>query len=187
MKLIVGLGNPGTQYAGTRHNFGFMIVDQLAAALGAGWRPETKFEALVAAAQTEQLVLAKPQTFMNNSGSAVQKLMQFYKIDPTGVWVIADDLDTSFGRLKVRLGGSAGGHQGLHSIIEHIGPNFIRARAGISLNNRALEPSESYVLRNFEPAEREQLPVLIKRAANAILRQLAQPEPAESTFDLLSS
>ncbi len=182
MKLVVGLGNPGPQYAHTRHNLGFMVVDQLTANLAATWRNEAKFQAHIA--DNKGLILAKPQTFMNLSGEAVQRLMQFYKIAPADVWVVCDDLDTPFGRLRLRSGGSDGGHQGLRSITQHIGPDFVRARIGISMNNRAVEPSESYVLKPFNPDERAQLSTVITAAVNVIAENL-ETTPTESTFELL--
>jgi PTH1 family peptidyl-tRNA hydrolase len=193
MKLIVGLGNPGPEYARTRHNLGFMIVDQMANDHEALWRAVSKFQALVAEAALQasppqpavRLIFAKPQSFMNNSGPAVQKLMQFYKIDPTDVWVISDDLDTPFGALRIRLTGSAGGHQGLRSIIQHIGPSFVRARVGISLNDRSIEPSESYVLRPFNSDERTILHAVVTQAADILTQNIAMAVPQESTIELL--
>ncbi|HEY2004666.1 MAG TPA: aminoacyl-tRNA hydrolase, partial [Candidatus Saccharimonadia bacterium] len=151
MKLIVGLGNPGPQYAGTRHNIGFMITDQFATALSAAWKSESKLKSETAIAELaeEKVILAKPQTFMNLSGEAVQRIMQFYKISPANVWVVFDDVDVPFGRLRLRIGGSSSGHQGIKSVIQHIGPDFIRARVGISLNDRTKESSEEYVLKPF--------------------------------------
>jgi len=187
MKLIVGLGNPGPQYARTRHNVGFMVADQLAATLNASWKPETKLKSEVATTELagEKVLLAKPQTFMNLSGEAVQRIMQSYKIAPQDVWALFDDVDVPFSRLRIRLGGSSSGHQGIKSIIQHIGPDFVRARIGISLNDRTKEPSEEYVLKPFNLEEREQLPQVISSSANIIERQLQADAPEETTFDLL--
>ena len=187
MKLIVGLGNPGPQYTRTRHNVGFMIADHLAGTLGATWKAETKLKSEIAAADLEgkRLLLAKPQTYMNLSGEAVQRVVQLYKLTPADVWVIFDDVDVPFGRLRIRTGGSSSGHQGVKSLIQHIGPDFVRARAGISLNDRSRESSEEYVLKPFTPEEREHLPRVIESAATTIERQLAVGAPKETTFDLL--
>ena len=188
MKLIVGLGNIGPRYAHTRHNIGFMVADRLAETLGAAFKPETKLKAEVATAELagEKVLIAKPQTMMNLSGEAVQRIMQFYKLAPSDIWVIFDELDVPFGRLRVRRGGSGGGHQGVTSTIRHIGDGFVRFRIGISLNDRNIEPSEVYVLKPFNDEEQVQLPTLIATAAATIVRQLGLQQPEETTFDLLS-
>lgn len=185
MKLIAGLGNIGGQYDRTRHNIGFMVVDQLALDLQAGpWRTEAKFKA--GTTRTGDLILIKPHTMMNLSGEAVQRLMQFYKVAADDVWAIFDDVDVPFGRLRLRTGsGTSGGHQGVNSLIRHIGPNFVRARVGISLNDRTRESSEEYVLKPFNPQEREQLPALISGAASVLATQICLDAPEETTFTIL--
>lgn len=187
MKLLLGLGNIGAQYTRTRHNIGFMVTDQLAQSLDATWRTESKFKAQVAEATLadQRLILAKPATMMNLSGEAAQRLMQFYKIAPEDVWVVYDELDVPFGRLRIRVGGGTNGHQGLNSLVQHIGASFTRARVGISLNDRTREPSEVYVLKPFNADEQTHLPTIIKRTATIIHDQLTTESPAESTFDLL--
>jgi peptidyl-tRNA hydrolase, PTH1 family len=188
MKLIIGLGNIGPGYARSRHNLGFMVAERLAANLETHWKSEPKLQAEIATttlSEGEKVVLAKPQTMMNLSGVAVQRLMQRYKVAPADVWVLFDDVDVPFGRLRLRVGGSAGGHQGAASIIRSVGDGFIRARLGISLNDRRVEPSESYVLKPFTPEEQEQLPALIDRAAAVILEQIQAAAPSDATFTLL--
>ena len=167
---MVGLGNVGNRYAQTRHNIGFMVVDRLAAELGATWREESKLKAFIATAElsSEKIVLVKPTTLMNNSGQTVQRVVQLYKLAPSNVWAVCDDLDTDFGQFRVRLGGSAGGHQGVSSMIQHIGSDFHRLRIGISMNDRAAEPSEVYVLRAFNPSEQTELPTVITNAATKL-------------------
>jgi len=185
MKLVVGLGNPGAQYARTRHNIGFMVVDMLTGK----WKDAPKLKSLIASeelAPGQKHILAKPQTFMNLSGEAVQRIMQFYKFAPEDVWVIFDDVDVPFGRMRLRIGGSSSGHQGVKSIIQHIGPNFVRARIGISLNDRSKESSEEYVLKPFNDEEQKVLSHVIWSASADITAQLSSPTVAESTFDLLS-
>jgi PTH1 family peptidyl-tRNA hydrolase len=190
MKLILGLGNIGAQYATTRHNYGFMIVDELARNLDADWSHESKFKADIATATLDtptgplKLILARPATMMNLSGEAARRIMDFYKLSPSDVWAIFDDVDVPFGRLRLRMGGSGSGHQGVNSLIQHLGPNFTRVKAGISLNDRTLEPSEVYVLRPFNPEEREQLPHAIAAAASLLRHQLTLGEPEQSTFNL---
>jgi len=180
MKLVVGLGNPGAQYAQTRHNIGFMVADQLATALELKFTGESKFQAEVA--KGDDLIVAKPQTFMNLSGDAVSKLMHFYKLDASDVWVVHDDVDVPFGRLRIRQGGITG-QQGIRSIIQHIGPDFVRVRVGISLNDRTKERSEQYVLKPFNPDERELLPRVVAEAARIVSQNVGQPA-METTYDL---
>jgi PTH1 family peptidyl-tRNA hydrolase len=112
--------------------------------------------------------------------------MQFYKIAPTDVWVVYDDVDVPFGRLRLRLGGSSGGgHQGVNSLISHLGPHFVRLKVGISLNDRTTEPSEIYVLKPFAPDERETLPTLLDHAAAVLVEQLSLEQPTDTTFELV--
>jgi peptidyl-tRNA hydrolase, PTH1 family len=188
MKLIVGLGNIGDQYARTRHNIGFMVVNELARRLSATWQTESKFQADISTADTEmgeRLILAKPRTMMNLSGVAIQKIAAFYKIEPTDIWVLFDDVDTPFGRLRVRQGGSGSGHQGVISAISYIGNDFARFKVGISLNDRTKESSEVYVLKPFNTAEREQLPTLITAATEVIEARLVEQITDPTTYHLL--
>ena len=185
MKLIVGLGNIGTDYARTRHNIGFMVIDQLAKDLQTDvWHLETKFKAEIS--RTSDILLAKPHTMMNLSGEAVQRIMRFYKIHPRDVYAIFDDVDIPFGRLRIRSNpGTSGGHQGANSLIKHIGPDFIRIRVGISLNDRSRESSEEYVLKPFNPIERQHLGALIHEASSIITSQIKQETPEDTTFNLI--
>ena len=188
MKLIIGLGNIGARYAQTRHNVGFMVVDELARRHDASWKIDAKLRAEVATLNVDgqKLVLAKPQTMMNLSGEAAQRIVQCYKLTPSDVWAVYDDVDTPFGRLRTRHGGSAGGHQGVRSLGEHIGDGFMRIKIGISLNDRAVEPSEMYVLKPFDDTEKEVLPTLIQAAAIAITSFVASV-PHDTTATLLAS
>lgn len=162
MKLIVGLGNPGAKYAQNRHNLGFLVLDRLAEQLGATpWRLEKKFHAEIAEFELEggKIILAKPQTFMNNSGETVTALVHFYKDDlgPDDVWVIHDDIDLEVGDLRIKQGGSSGGQNGVQSVIDHLGPDFHRVRIGVGLNDRPSEPAEVYVLKDMPKAELRQI------------------------------
>ena len=133
MKLVVGLGNPGRQYVGTRHNLGFMVIDELARRLGAD-RSRTRFRAEIAEGFLggEKLVLVKPRTFMNLSGHAVREALNWYHADLEDTLIIVDDLALPYGTLRLRPSGSAGGHNGLQSVIEQIGSNAVpRLRVGI--------------------------------------------------------
>lgn len=154
MKLIVGLGNPGAKYARTRHNIGFMLVDALAEQCGAKWRADARLDAELTEAELngQKIILAKPQTFMNDSGRAVQKLVQAHRMKPDDVWVIHDEVDLPVAVVKVKQGGSAGS-RGVQSVEEHIGRDFWRIRVGIGQNDRSVEPSEVYVLRTMPESD----------------------------------
>ena len=163
-RLIVGLGNPGREYADTRHNVGFMILDHLAASARAAFRAEKKWQAQVAT--TGDVWLCKPQTFMNLSGESVSALGHFYKIEPSQVLVVLDDMALPLGRLRLRENGSAGGHNGLQSVLEHFGTQSIaRLRVGIGA---AAGEATGHVLGRFALAERPALDEALTRAAEAI-------------------
>jgi PTH1 family peptidyl-tRNA hydrolase len=158
MYLIVGLGNPGQQYTGTRHNVGFMMVDYLAEKNNLTFT-HSKWKALVTKAIVweEPIVLMKPQTFMNLSGTAVAQAAQFYKMQPANIIVIHDDLDMEFARIKIVSGGRDGGHKGIRSIIEQLGTKtFPRIKIGLSRPSSPVLP-EKYVLGKFDPAEKEMI------------------------------
>ncbi len=188
VKLIVGLGNPGAKYRHTRHNAGFMIVDEIAKARAAQWQTASKQHCEIALAEymSQRLILAKPQTFMNESGGAVSALAGFYKVAPADIWVISDDLEVAFGSLRVRYGGSSGGHNGLHSVMQVIGPDFWRYRFGISANDRSQQPSESYVLDNFTAVEGLKLPESLAAAGQVILSDIEHDRPEVTTHSLIN-
>jgi PTH1 family peptidyl-tRNA hydrolase len=169
MKLIVGLGNPGREYRDTRHNVGFMVADALADRwrLDDQWRE--RFDALQVKRGTgdESVLLAKPLTFMNLSGESVSAMAGFYKVAPADVFVIVDEAALPLGRLRARRDGSAGGHNGLKSVIQHLGTTaFPRLRVGIGRGTDGSELSH-YVLGRFEPAERDTVSAAVLRAADA--------------------
>jgi len=181
MKLIVGLGNPGPEYRDTRHNVGFLVADELARRwrLSDAWRE--KFEALHVRTTVadEAVIVAKPLTFMNLSGQAVAGLAGFYKIDPADVLVVTDDVALPLGRLRARPEGSAGGHNGLKSIIQHFGtPAFPRLRVGIGRGDDVTKGQSrdlaDHVLGRFEAGERETVSAAVLRAADAAERFLAE-------------
>jgi peptidyl-tRNA hydrolase, PTH1 family len=168
MKLVVGLGNPGSQYRETRHNVGFLVIDELARR----WRVDQwreQFQALAAktAVEGEAVVLAKPMTFMNLSGQAVAGVAGFYKIEPADVFVISDDVALPLARLRARRDGSDGGHNGLKSVIESLGTfGFPRLRVGVGQaeGERSLV---GHVLGRFAADERDQVSAAVLRAADA--------------------
>jgi peptidyl-tRNA hydrolase, PTH1 family len=170
VKLIVGLGNPGSRYEKTRHNVGFLVVDRIAAqhCIEIG---DIICQALVGAGtlENDRVVLAKPQTYMNRSGDAVAALAREYSIGPGDLIVINDDLDLPFGRIRIRRRGSAGGHRGLISIMEKLaGAEFHRIRIGIGRPPEGMESAE-YVLEPFNAAERNGLDGMVARAAESVV------------------
>ncbi|MEK7141492.1 MAG: aminoacyl-tRNA hydrolase [Patescibacteria group bacterium] len=166
MKLIVGLGNPGREYESTRHNIGFMIVDKLAHELGgidAPWKEDSARKAMVA--RVGDVILAKPLTFMNNSGLAVGALLRFYKLAPQDLWVLHDDIDLPLGKIRIRERGSAGGHHGIESIIAVVKSDaFVRFRMGIGRGKSIVD----FVLSRFTQHEAGELKHLVKHGTEAV-------------------
>jgi peptidyl-tRNA hydrolase, PTH1 family len=166
VKLIVGLGNPGAKYRGTRHNIGFAVVDELAN------RRSVKFdaspvEALVAKVRgVEPVLLAKPLTFMNASGEAVGGLTRYFKIDPTDLLVVVDEVQLPLGKLRARARGSAGGHNGLKSLIAHLGEGFARLRIGVGRGELRRDMAD-HVLARFDAEEAAEVERMTTRAADA--------------------
>lgn len=169
-RIIVGLGNPGKQYAHTRHNAGWMVIDEIAKrSFAESPRNRLQSELTEVRYKGYRVVLAKPQTFMNESGRAVREAMNWYKVDLDDVLVVTDDLDISFGRLKLRPDGSAGGHNGLKSIIRETGSDeFPRLRFGIGRPTQAGRQAVGHVLSKFSPDEEQQLSIVINAAADAV-------------------
>jgi len=165
MKIIVGLGNIGKEYEHTRHNAGFLAADRVAGAFGFdAWHAEEKFEAETAAGiiAGEKVLLVKPSTYMNLSGRAVQKVMQFYKLTREELTVIHDDLDIPLGEYRVSCDSRSAGHKGVQSIIDHLGSQqFKRLRIGIKIPDRRT-PTEKFVLGNFTREEETQLSAVIE-------------------------
>jgi peptidyl-tRNA hydrolase, PTH1 family len=170
MKLVVGLGNPGREYRDTRHNVGFMVIDELAKRhqLSLALAPAQVPETFVAKKYgSEPLLVAKPLTFMNRSGDAVAALARYYDIPASDVFVVVDEVALPFGRLRARARGSAGGHNGLKSIIERLGTQeFPRLRLGVGRGDARRDLAD-HVLSKFEPDERVELEMFIARAADA--------------------
>jgi PTH1 family peptidyl-tRNA hydrolase len=184
--LFVGLGNPGKEYEKTRHNVGFMLVDAIKNKFGMGNYVE-KFTAYHSKIHIDgkDIILLKPQTYMNLSARSVLPAMMFYKLKPEHIWVVHDDLDLEIARVKVKFGGGNGGHNGLKSIDGAIGPNYNRLRIGISRPNHG-EVSD-YVLKNFADLEKEKiekviekivdnLELLLNEQPDKLLNKIALPE-----------
>jgi peptidyl-tRNA hydrolase, PTH1 family len=167
--LIVGLGNPGRGYAANRHNIGFQIADQAAATHQLAFR-KVQFQAMIAVGRLRdrRVVIAKPQTYMNDSGRAVSALLNFYKIPRDRLLVIFDDLDLPFGTIRLRADGGAGGHNGMRSIIAQLGDaGFSRLRVGLGRPPGRMDPA-AFVLQDFSRDEALELPGIIERAVQAI-------------------
>lgn len=184
MKLIAGLGNPGKEYEGTRHNVGFMVVDELAR-IARAVVDRRKFSAEIGegAHGGEKLLFVKPQTFMNLSGEAVGAAARFYKIEPKDVLVVHDDLDLEFGRVQVKVGGGTAGHNGLKSVQAHLGPDFVRIRVGIGKPGGRREVV-GHVLGGFDKQEGKELPFLLQAASDATLAVVKEgPTAAMNRFN----
>jgi peptidyl-tRNA hydrolase, PTH1 family len=165
IRLIAGLGNPGPEYAATRHNIGFMVADQLAAQFGSTWERSTKWDAL--SAKCGEVFLAKPISFINRSGYPLLAIAQFYKIEPREILVMLDDMALPLGRLRLRASGGSGGHNGLDSIIMQFGTEEIpRLRIGIGEAPHA--GSVDYVLSRFFEEEKPIVRSAIDRAVQAV-------------------
>ena len=168
MLLVAGLGNPGREHARNRHNAGWLVVDELARRHGGSWR--SKFSGSLAEVRVEgsKLALLKPETYMNESGRSVAQATKFFKVDPDAVLVVHDEGDFDLGRLQLRLGGGAGGHNGLRSIAQHLKTqDFMRLRVGVGRPERGdPRPLADYVLSDFAP--HDDVESLVARAADAV-------------------
>lgn len=172
--LLVGLGNPGKEYDGTRHNIGFAVLDALVAKadeLGE-WSDKSSLKCQMVMGQLGQtkVIAIKPTTFMNNSGEAVQAVAAYYKIPPSSIILIHDELDVKFGSIRTRTGGSSAGHNGVKSVTQHLGEDTGRIRIGIGPKKPAQMDSSDFVLAKFSATEQKQLPNLY-RETNAILSE----------------
>ena len=167
--LVVGLGNPGPEYERTRHNIGFRVAEELARRLGATFK-RSRHHALVADARDgdAKLLLAKPQTFMNESGRAVAALARYYRVAPERIVVVHDELDLPFGIVRVKLGGGTAGHNGVGDVASAIGPGFARVRIGIGRPPGRKDPVD-FVLEPFAKREEQDVPALVDLGADAVL------------------
>ena len=173
IKLIVGLGNPGRKYEGTRHNIGFLVLDRMATGYGAEMANHLRWRAHVAKIPNQGAILIKPQTFMNESGQSVGAAMRFYKWQPEQVLVVYDDVSLPFGALRFRMAGSAGGHNGIKSIINHLsGESFPRLKIGIG----QAKPGGmvGHVLGKFSTDEQNELENTLATAAEAVQFALSE-------------
>ena len=177
MRMIVGLGNPGKDYIDTRHNAGFMVLDQYASNLGLCFRDEKRWKSKIS--KNGDCYLIKPQTYMNDSGVAVGQVATYYKIRPTEILVLYDDMDLPLGRLRIRASGSAGGHNGMRSVINHLGTqDFPRLRIGIGAG---VKGTVKHVLGKFRDEERSELEKSLKNAVLALAVIIEQGLPEAMT------
>ncbi len=186
ISLVAGLGNPGREYAETRHNLGWMAIEAFAAKRGLTWKAAPQFDAQVARWDRpgkSPCYLVKPQTFMNDSGTSVGALARYYKISPPSIVAIYDDLTIDLGLVKVSVSGSAGGHNGVASLLEHLGNGFVRYRLGIGPKDPPQMDLKDFVLGKFTASQlaivTQQLPhylagldLLLSRGADAAMNQL---------------
>jgi PTH1 family peptidyl-tRNA hydrolase len=173
--LVVGLGNPGPGFAGHRHNVGAMVLDVLGARVGGSFKShkaraavlEGRLGVLPGGAPGPRAVLAKPSTYMNESGGPVAGLCQFYKVDPAQLVVVHDELDIPYGQIRLKLGGGEGGHNGLRSVSRSLGTkDYLRVRIGVGRPPGRMDPAD-FVLKDFSAVERKDLAVLLEEAADA--------------------
>ena len=168
--LVVGLGNPGPSYARTRHNIGHLVADELAARTGAKWKQskQVKSEVIETRISGLRTVLAKPRSYMNESGGPVSGLLKFFKVEPTGLVVVHDELDIDFGTLRAKFGGGDNGHNGLKSIRKSLGTGeYYRVRFGVGRPPGRQNPAD-FVLNEFSSTERKDLPFAVDRTADAV-------------------
>ncbi len=168
MWIVAGLGNPGRKYHRTRHNLGFEVADLLAERLGVKFKDKGLYEIAEGAYRDEKIILVKPLTYMNLSGNALKSVKDYYRTPPDRIIVVHDDLDMPPGRVKLKKGGSSGGHKGIQSIIDRFSDNsFLRVKIGIG--KPVDEPVEGYVLRRFNKTERPLIDNAIAKAADAVM------------------
>lgn len=172
MKVIAGLGNPGAEYANTPHSIGFEVVDALAREIGASWKASSSFGGELAAGMLGgmKVVLVKPMTYMNLSGDCVAPVVKYHNAKAAeDLLVVSDDIDLPVGKMRVRKGGSAGGHNGLKSVIERTGtPDFVRLRLGVGRDSRDRANVIGHVLGKFSPADRRVMDEVVAQAVKAI-------------------
>lgn len=167
MKLIIGLGNPEGRYAKTRHNLGFRLLDELAKNHQVGFSQQIKLKAEIAQLPAGNVFFVKPTTYMNESGSAVGLVANYYKVKTTDILLVSDDMNLVFGVVRVRMGGSDGGHNGLKSVISAIGQDFYRMRLGVG-SPQAQVPLENFVLANFSKDEEARVPEMVNKGLNLV-------------------
>ena len=171
MKVIAGLGNPGAEYANTPHSIGFEVVDAVARGIGASWKGSSSFKGELATGLlgAMKVLLVKPQTYMNLSGECVSPVLKYHNATIEDLLVVSDDIDLPVGRLRIRKGGSAGGHNGLKSVIERTGSSdFVRLRIGVGRDPQSRSNVIGHVLGKFSPEDRQAMDEVVATAAEAV-------------------
>ena len=184
MKIIVGLGNPGAQYANTPHSVGFEVVDSIAGACGAQWEEKRQFRCLMARAVVcdVPVMLVKPQTYMNLSGDSVAPVVKYHNATAADLVVVQDDIDLAVGRLRIRKAGSCGGHNGVRNIIERLGTQaFVRVKIGVGKDRANVV---GHVLGRFDPETQKTMDIVVAEAANAVVSVVRDgPDKAMNAFN----
>ena len=184
MKIVAGLGNPGSQYADTPHSVGFETVDRIAADVGAAWEEKRAFRCLMARCVVagQPVILVKPQTFMNLSGESIAPVVKYHNATSADLVVVQDDIDLPVGRIRIRKGGSHGGHNGIRNIIERLGSgDFLRVKIGVGKDRSDVV---GHVLGKFDPETRKIMDEVVSRAASAVESVLRDgPERAMNAFN----
>jgi peptidyl-tRNA hydrolase, PTH1 family len=182
--LVVGLGNPGPEYAGNRHNIGYMVADLLASRIGAKFKAhKSRNQVVEGRLSGQRVVLAKPSSFMNLSGGPVTGLRDFYKAPVDRLVVVHDELDIDYASLRLKLGGGDNGHNGLKSLTKSLGSDYYRVRAGVGRPPGRMEVAD-FVLRDFSSTERKELGWFVDRAADAVEALIAEGlERAQTTYN----
>lgn len=184
MKLIVGLGNPGEQYDGTRHNIGFAVVDEFAKMQGfPKWSDKKDLRCLLSSKVVgkQTIIIIKPTTFMNSSGEAAAAVQHFYKINNSHTIIVYDELDMPLGQLRTRTGGGSAGHNGIKSLIAHFGDDFGRLRIGVANEHSAAAQSDNFVLSQFNKTERSALSAITHEAITVLSEYIHNGELSAET------
>ena len=188
MKIVAGLGNPGVQYANTPHSVGFETVDAIAAAAGVSWEEKRQFKCLMATVSIagERVLLVKPQTFMNLSGESVAPVVKYHNATPADLLVVQDDIDLPLGRMRIRKGGSCGGHNGVRNIIERLGTSdFTRLKLGVGKDRSNVI---GFVLGKFSKDSRKVMDIVVAEAAKAVAVVVHDgPDRAMNAFNSFSA
>ena len=188
MKVVAGLGNPGAQYANTPHSVGFETLDALAAASGADWEEKRQFKCLMTTVSLggERVLLVKPQTFMNLSGESVAPVVKYHNATPADLLVVHDDIDLALGRMRIRKGGSCGGHNGVRNIIERLGTqDFTRLKLGVGKDKSNVI---GFVLGKFSPDARKVMDLVVAEAVKAVAAVVVDgPDSAMNAFNAFNA
>jgi len=181
MIAVAGLGNPEEGYTQTRHNLGFLILDQLAAKQALDWESKPSLKSLVS--KDSEYILLKPLTYVNLSGESISLIVSYFKLDVSNIWVVQDDTEIPFGEVRVKQGGTSGGHNGIKSIDEAVGANYWRIRVGVGRPANSQYDLADYVLEEFNTEERGLLPTVIDRVTDFLVQSIKDQQLKTITFN----